>query len=98
MALTQAEEKRIADLEAKVAALEATITALRDVTPFVGYVTAKYIGDGQSKEWQVRPALPIGDDTLIVLAPDDEGGVYTVRGAKQNNSRHIPGTFHTSEG
>lgn len=97
MALTQAEEKRIADLEAKISSLEEAITALRDVTPFVGYVTTKYIGDGESKEWQARPALPIGDDTLIVLAPDDEGGVYTVRGAHQDNNRHIPGTFHTSE-
>lgn len=102
MATTIAElEKRIEELNDLVHTLSAQISAtqlaVEDATPFVGYVTTKYIGDGLSKEWQTRPALLIGEDRAIVIAPDDEGGVYTVYGAVRNDENHIPGTWHTQE-
>lgn len=103
MALTQADEKRIADLEAEITRLDNQKASKEDledssVAPFVDYVTTKYIGDGVSKEWQERPALLLPDGRLIVLAPDDEGGVYTVDGAKLSDSRHIPNTWHLKVG
>lgn len=102
MAITNAElEQQLKAALDRIEALEvnaATKADLSDAVPFVAYVTTKYVGDGQSKEWQIRPALPLPGGILIVFAPDDEGGTFTVRDAPKSNKAHIPGTWHDSEG